>query len=65
MIVFTSICANYLHKARTLPDSVKKHMPDAKFIVCLVEREVKEVKEEFLEFSVIFKDSLLWGGVDA
>lgn len=42
MIVFTSICANYLHKARTLSDSVKRHMPDAKFIVCLVEREVKE-----------------------
>ena len=39
MIIFTSICANYLHKARTLADSVKRHMPDAIFIVCLVERK--------------------------
>lgn len=42
MIVFTSICANYLHKARTLADSVKKHMPNAHFVVCLVEREIKD-----------------------
>ena len=28
MIVFTSICTNYAHKARTLAESVKKNIPD-------------------------------------
>lgn len=42
MVIFTSICANYFQKARTLAASVKEHMPDVKFIVCLVENEVKE-----------------------
>ena len=42
MVIFTSICANYLHKARTLADSVKLHMPEARFVVCLLEREVEE-----------------------
>jgi len=40
MIIFTSICANYLHKARTLAKSVKEHIPDASFIICLTETEV-------------------------
>lgn len=40
MIIFTSICANYLHKARCLAESVKTHMPDAQFFVCLTEREM-------------------------
>ena len=35
MVVFTSICANYLHKARVLARSVKKYIPDAVFIVCM------------------------------
>lgn len=39
MIIFTSICANYAHKARTLAQSVKAHIPDATFVLCLVERE--------------------------
>ena len=39
MIIFTSICANYTHKARTLATSVKQHIPDAKFLVCMTERE--------------------------
>lgn len=38
MVVFTSICANYLHKARVLARSVKKYIPDAVFIVCMTER---------------------------
>lgn len=41
MIIFTSICANYLHKARTLAASVKAHMPDAQMLVCLLEREMR------------------------
>ncbi|MDR0853075.1 MAG: hypothetical protein LBN34_01775 [Clostridiales Family XIII bacterium] len=39
MIIFTSICANYLHKARTLAKSIKENIPDATFIVCLLENE--------------------------
>ncbi len=40
MVIFTSICANYTHKARLLAESVKKNIPDAKFILCLTEREI-------------------------
>ena len=40
MIIFTSVCANYVHKARTLAQSVKKNIPDAKMVLCLVEREI-------------------------
>lgn len=61
MVVFTSICANYLHKARTLADSIKTNMPSAVFVVCLVEREVKS---EYLYASfdeiVLAKDA--WEG---
>ena len=61
MIIFTSICANYLHKARTLADSVKKHMPDATFIVCLVEREIREeFKYASFDRIVLAKDA--WEG---
>ena len=42
MIIFTSICANYLHKAKTLAYSVKKHIPDSYFIVCLLEKELAD-----------------------
>lgn len=61
MIIFTSICANYLHKARTLADSVKKHMPDAHFVVCLVERKIKDnfLYPSFDEI-ILAKDA--WGG---
>ena len=45
MIIFTSICTNYAHKARTLAESVKKNIPDAKFLVCLTEREVQKSME--------------------
>lgn len=61
MIIFTSICANYLHKARTLADSVKAHIPDAKFIVCMVEREVKpEFLHSTFDEIVLAKDA--WEG---
>ena len=41
MVVFTSICTNYAHKARTLAESVKKNIPDAKFF------GMPEPKEKF------------------
>ena len=40
MVIFTSVCANYVHKARTLAQSVKRNIPDATMVLCLVEREI-------------------------
>ncbi|MFS0838720.1 glycosyltransferase [Paenibacillus sp. 1P03SA] len=40
MIVTTSICANYLPKAMVLAKSLKETNPTARFIVCLLEREI-------------------------
>lgn len=57
MIIFTSICANYTHKARLLAESVKKNIPDAKFIVCLTERYVPEnVKNDLFDEIYLAKD---------
>lgn len=42
MIVFTSICANYIPKAKVLANSLKLHNPDVKFVVCLVERTIHQ-----------------------
>lgn len=61
MIIFTSICANYLHKARTLAKSVKKWIPETRFIVCLVEREVKP-EYGFQYFDEIVKAEDAWEG---
>lgn len=61
MIIFTSICANYIHKARTLAESVKAQMPDAVFIVCLTERAVPENGHaENFDDVVLAKD--MWKG---
>jgi hypothetical protein len=70
MIIFTSICANYLHKARTLAKSVKEHMPDANFIVCLVENEAGAAGNcEYFDRVVLAKeaweenfDEFMYGG---
>lgn len=61
MIIFTSICANYTHKARTLAESVKINMPDAKFFVCMTEREKTPVMDfEYFDEVVLSKD--MWEG---
>lgn len=61
MIIFTSICANYLHKARTLAKSVKENIPDATFVVSLLEREMSPRYEyEFFDDVVLAKDA--WEG---
>ncbi|MDY3741279.1 MAG: glycosyltransferase [Selenomonadaceae bacterium] len=61
MIIFTSICANYIHKARCLADSVKQNIPDATFVVCLLERELKEeYKYSSFDRVILAKDS--WNG---
>lgn len=61
MIIFTSICANYLHKARTLAKSVKENISDAIFIVSLLETEIKDkYKCDFFDDIILAKD--YWGG---
>ena len=58
MIIFTSICANYLHKARTLAKSVKENIPDATFVVCLSEREMlPEFDYPYFDKVVLAKDA--------
>lgn len=61
MIIFTSICANYLHKARTLATSVKENIPDAKFFVCLVE-SAKLSKYNYQDFDEIILAKDAWEG---
>ncbi|MBM6618239.1 glycosyltransferase [Bacillus suaedaesalsae] len=53
MIICTSICANYLPKAMALAESVKKVDSRIKFLVCLTEREVHQVAENFKSFDYI------------
>lgn len=61
MIIFTSICANYLHKTRTLAKSVKDNIPGAKFIVCLLEKEMPtSANYEYFDEVILAKDS--WKG---
>lgn len=61
MIIFTSICANYLHKARTLAKSVKDNISDAIFIVSLLEKEMKvQYQHELFDDVVLAKD--VWEG---
>ncbi|HEX5693834.1 MAG TPA: hypothetical protein VFY00_04345, partial [Arenimonas sp.] len=59
MIYFTSICANYLPKAMALAESVKRHDPQARFVLCLVEREAPDVALQFPHFDevVLAKDA--------
>ncbi|GJM73197.1 hypothetical protein HMSSN036_54130 [Paenibacillus macerans] len=61
MIIFTSICANYLHKARTLAKSVKDNIPDATFIICLTEKELlPQYESPYFDRIVLSKDA--WEG---
>ena len=61
MIIFTSICTNYAHKARTLAQSVKENIPDAKFYVCLTEREIPEaMNSSYFDKVILSKD--MWNG---
>ncbi len=38
MIIYTSVCANYIPKAKALAFSLKKHNPEARMVLGLVER---------------------------
>lgn len=66
MIVYTSICANYLPKAMALAESVKRHVPDAVFVLCLVERAVAPEAASFPHFDrVILAKDAGWEDFDA
>lgn len=61
MIITTSICANYLPKACALGRSIKRHLKDATFVVCLTEREIpdfgyKMVEDGAIDAIVLSKD---------
>ncbi|RHK00938.1 hypothetical protein DW089_08860 [Acidaminococcus sp. AM05-11] len=61
MVIFTSICSNYLHKARTLAKSVKENISDSKFLVCLVEDSIPQnASYEYFDEIVLAKDA--WEG---
>lgn len=62
MIIFTSICTNYAHKARTLAQSVKQHIPDAKFFVCLTEREIPPSLQDDDRFDRVVLSKDMWNG---
>jgi hypothetical protein len=53
MIIFTAICANYLPKAISLAKSVKQNLRDARFVLCLVEREIQPEAKSTQEFDEI------------
>jgi hypothetical protein len=66
MIFFTSICANYLPKAMALAESVKSHVADATFVLCLVEREAHAAALAFPHFDrVILAKDAGWSDFDA
>lgn len=61
MVIFTSVCANYVHKARTLAQSVKRNIPDATMVLCLVEREIDAaIYNDCFDEIVLAKDA--WEG---
>lgn len=61
MIIFTSICANYGHKARALATSVKAQVKDARFFVCLTERAIpEEINYDCFDKIILSKD--MWPG---
>ncbi len=61
MIIFTSVCSNYIHKARCLAQSVKQHMPYAQFFLCLTEREIPD-GASCKEFDQIVLSKDMWPG---
>ncbi len=54
MIFFTSIAANYLPKARVLARSVKKHHPDSRFVLVLVDKKPAQIQWEKEPFDLIW-----------
>lgn len=53
IIIFTSITANYLPKARVLAQSVKKHHPEVIFSLLLAETAPLEMTADFTDFDEV------------
>ena len=62
MIIFTSICANYAHKARVLARSVHAFIPDATFVLCLTERGIPAALAGEECFDRIIRSRDMWEG---
>ena len=60
MLVYTSICMNYLPKALVLGDSLKKHNKNIRFFVILVEKEIPEfwpdIANDIIDEVILAKD---------
>ena len=60
MLVYTSICMNYLPKALILGNSLKKHNDNVKFVVILVEREIPndwpDIANDIIDEVILAKD---------
>ncbi len=60
MIVYTSICMNYLPKALVLGKSIKKNNSNVKFYIILLEREIPEdwpsLTEDVVDKVILAKD---------
>lgn len=67
MIVYTSICMNYLPKALTLGQSLRESNPDVKFYVVLLEKEIPaewpEEADKYIDKVILAKD-LGWEDFD-
>jgi len=53
MIVCTSICANYIPKAKALACSLKEYNPNAVFVLCLVERSIHSSTDDSKLFDFV------------
>lgn len=66
VIFYTSICSNYLPKAMALAESVKRHCANARFVLCLVEREVPEAASSWPHFDdIILAKDAGWENFDS
>ncbi len=62
MIVCTSICSNYIPKAKALAESLKKHNNSAVFVLCLLERTIHPAAKDVDYFDFVILSSEL--GID-
>jgi hypothetical protein len=53
MLFCTSVCLNYLSKTKVLAKSLKKHMPQSKLVVCLLEKSLPSHLIEDTDFDEI------------
>ena len=59
MVITTSICANYLPKAKTLAKSIKRAHPEAKIVLSLVEKDIHQAAQDTDLFDKVITPSML------